>query len=178
MFPKDIEKRRFLVYQLPLGVALLGSPVVGASEGRSLHLHNLHTLEQLTCQYFVNGSYLPPALSRIKRLFRDHRTGEQRDIDVNLLDTLYLLSQRFELNGPIEVISGFRSASTNAMLRRQSTGVARKSYHMLGRAVDCRFPDVPTTLLRDTAIEAARGGVGYYSRSDFVHLDTGPVRRW
>jgi len=146
--------------------------------GRRLYLHNLHTQERLECWYHLNGAYVPQALRQIDRIFRDHRTGEIHQIDVDLLDTLFVLRNHLAIEGPVEIISGFRSVSTNEMLRRQSSGVAKRSYHMAGRAVDCRFPGVATPDLRDLAIHTARGGVGYYRRSNFVHLDTGPVRHW
>lgn len=182
-FSINDSKRQFLVKQLPAAISLAVVPAMAKSNSdiaseRSLYLYNLHTQEQLECFYFSNGEYAPYALERINRLFRDHRTGEQHQIDRNLLDTLYVLRSQFLSDQPIEIISGYRSASTNAMLRRNSSRVARKSYHMSGRAVDCRFPGVPTRVLRDSAITAARGGVGYYSSSDFVHLDTGPFRHW
>jgi len=179
-FPNDITKRRFLLGHVPVALGLaLSVRVVKATDSRSLYLYNLHTQERLECWYFSAGEYLPRSLVRIDKLFRDHRTGEQHRIDVNLLDTLYLLGQQLGLkDSPIEVLSGFRSESTNAMLRRHTQGVAKKSYHMFGRAVDCRFPDVSVKMLRDVAMHANRGGVGYYPRSNFVHLDTGPVRSW
>lgn len=178
-YPIDVSKRKFLVRKLPVALGLMSLPVLSkADSGRSLYLHNLHTQERLECWYFSNGEYATHAMERINRLFRDHRTGEQHQIDKNLLDTLYLLRTQFDSEEPIEIISGFRSASTNAMLRRQSSRVARKSYHMVGRAVDCRFPGVSTRELRNSAIASARGGVGYYASSNFVHLDTGPFRHW
>ena len=178
--PIDYSKRRFLLRQLPLalGVAALPAVTRAGNDGRVLDLHNLHTQERLECWYYTDGEYQPQALERISRLFRDHRTHEQHQIDTNLLDTLFYLRNFFDAQGPIEILSGFRSASTNAMLRRRSSGVARNSYHLVGRAVDCRFPEVPMSSLRDAAILSARGGVGYYPKSRFVHLDTGPVRHW
>ena len=175
----DNNKRRFLTRQVPLALGLTAtSQLARAGNRRSLYLYNLHTQERLECWYYSGGRYVPEALVRIDKLLRDHRTGEQHQIDVELLDTLFLLRRHFTLDAPVEIISGFRSASTNAMLRRQSQGVAKRSYHMLGRAVDCRFPGVSTADLRDAAIECGYGGVGYYRRSDFVHLDTGPIRYW
>ncbi len=177
--PINVNKRQFLLRHVPVALSLTALPSLAtAKSGRSLYLHNLHTQERLECWYYSNGKYLPQALDRINHLFRDHRTEQAHQIDENLLDTLFQLRLQFGIEQPIEIISGYRSAKTNEMLRRHSNGVARKSYHMVGRAVDCRFPGVPTSVLRDEAIAAARGGVGYYRRSDFVHLDTGPVRNW
>lgn len=178
-FPIDVNKRQLLVRQIPAALCLAVAPgLANATTDRRLYLHNLHTQERLECWYFSNGKYVQQALLRLDHFFRDHRTGEQRSIDVDLLDTLFLLYAEFNSDQPIEIISGYRSASTNAMLRKQSSGVARYSYHMTGRAVDCRLPGVSTHLLSDAARRRARGGVGFYRRSDFVHLDTGPVRSW
>ena len=181
--PKDFNKRHFLFSQLPLALGLVASSRIAHAElekadNRNLYLYNLHTQERLECWYYSDGQYLPRSLDRINNLFRDHRTEEQHPIDVNLLNTLFLLSRQFSTDAPIEVLSGFRSASTNEMLRRKSQGVAKRSYHMVGQAVDCRFPGVTVERLRDEALHAARGGVGYYPKSNFVHLDSGPVRRW
>lgn len=180
-FTENTGRRRFLLKQLlPLTFSGFAMKSARADVGgeRSLYLHNLHTQERLECWYYLNGEYVPQALKQIDRVFRDHRTGEVHEIDVDLLDTLFFLKNQFAIDGPVEIISGFRSVRTNEMLRRQSSGVARRSYHMVGRAVDCRFPGVATRELRDVAIHTARGGVGYYRRSNFVHLDTGPVRNW
>lgn len=172
-----LRKRRLLMAGLacsPLrGLAQLMLP-----EARSLSFYNTHTDEWLTATYFTNGSYLPEAVGEIERLLRDFRTGETHAIDLRLLDTLWVLQDRCHGMGTFEVISGYRSAATNARLQGTTEGVAPNSLHLEGRAVDVRLSGVDTTRLRDIALELARGGVGYYPRSDFVHLDTGRVRNW
>ncbi|WP_332460900.1 YcbK family protein [Thauera sinica] len=119
-----------------------------------------------------------PALQRIDRLLRDFRTGEVQAMDPQLFDILHAL--RITLGGgTFEIISAYRSPATNDMLRKTGGGgVAKRSLHMDGRAIDVRLPGVPTTSLRDAAIGLGLGGVGYYPESDFVHIDTGAVRAW
>ena len=170
---------------LLLGASMLrgqpasGPPVAGAAPqpGRSLTFTNTHTGETVTARYFA-GTYDPGALAEFNRVLRDHRTGEVGSMDPALFDYLYDVAARAGVDPHFEVISGFRSASSNEMLRRRSRGVAEKSQHLLGKAIDVRLRGVKTSRLRDLALELKRGGVGYYERSDFVHLDTGRVRRW
>jgi uncharacterized protein YcbK (DUF882 family) len=100
-------------------------------------------------------------------------------MDPRVFDLLFDVKQRLgHDDGVFEIIGGYRSPRTNAMLRRTSSGVARNSLHMTGKAVDVRLTEMPTSRIRDAALQLSRGGVGYYTRSDFVHLDTGRVRRW
>lgn len=161
------------------GMASVGGYSVAARpESRSISLYALHTLERIDSQYWVGGSYQPTELARINRVLRDHRTHDICAIDVRLLDLLHAIQQAFNCDVPFHVISGYRCAATNAMLRRSTARVASKSYHMLGRAVDFRIPGVASSDLRDVAVHLGVGGVGFYQKSDFVHLDTGPVRRW
>lgn len=109
---------------------------------------------------------------------RDHRTGEIKQVDTTLLDLLHRIVTTIEPSSPINIISGYRSAQTNATLRKTTAGVALKSLHMEGRAIDIRIPGYQTTGLRHLAINLKSGGVGYYPESDFVHIDTGPVKAW
>ena len=147
------------------------------SQARSLSLYHTHTDERVAVTYFANGTYLPDAISEIERLLRDFRTGEMHAIDLRLLDTMHALGER--CSGPgFEVISGYRSAATNAQLQATTEGVAPNSLHLSGRAVDVRLSGFDTARLRDAALALARGGVGYYPQSDFLHLDTGRVRSW
>jgi uncharacterized protein YcbK (DUF882 family) len=120
----------------------------------------------------------PGALTAIDHLLRDHRTAQTHRIDPALLDILWEVGGRTRARAPYQVICGYRSPATNSMLARRSSGVARRSLHMDGRAVDIRLPGVRTSALRDTAIAMRRGGVGYYRSSNFVHLDTGAFRTW
>jgi uncharacterized protein YcbK (DUF882 family) len=144
---------------------------------RLLTFHHLHTGERLQVTYFEDGAYVPASLARVDWLLRDFRTGDVHAIDPHLLDTLYALTVACGCE-TFEIISGYRSPKTNAILRKASSGVAKRSLHMDGRAIDVRVTGLGTARLRDAAIALARGGVGYYPRSDFVHLDTGRFRTW
>jgi len=155
-----------------------GRLLADTRQERVLALVNTHTHERLSVPYFGNGAYLPEGLDRLKHLLRDHRTGDAHPIDPGLFDLLHDLRLATGTRTPFQVISGYRSAATNAHLREASGGVASRSLHMDGRAIDVRLGDVSTASLRDAALELRRGGVGYYRGSDFVHLDTGRVRRW
>jgi uncharacterized protein YcbK (DUF882 family) len=161
----------------PLAPALAGSPTAAAAQERALAFHHTHTGERLRVVYYAVGGYLADALDSVNRLLRDFRTGEQHSIDPRLLDALCALRAACG-GGTFEIISGYRSPQTNAMLRRASTGVAEGSLHTTGRAIDVRLVGTPTARLRDAAIALGHGGVGYYPGSDFVHLDTGRVRTW
>lgn len=147
-------------------------------ETRALRLQHLHTGERLSVVYFAEGQYVPESLAAIDRLLRDFRTDEVHPMDRALLDLLYDISLKLGRNTRFEVVSGYRSPATNAMLRRTSGKVARHSLHMEGRAVDVHIDGLDTRLLRNAAITMRRGGVGYYASSDFVHLDTGRFRTW
>jgi uncharacterized protein YcbK (DUF882 family) len=149
------------------------------TEVRSLSLYNTHTGETLKkVAYWEHGAYLNDALSEINVLLRDHRAGSVKQIDPNAIDLLFALQHKFDCQCPIEIISGYRSPETNAKMSGKSRGVAKRSYHMQGKAIDLRIPDVPLKKLRKAALELGRGGVGYYPKSNFVHVDTGPVRAW
>ena len=114
----------------------------------------------------------------INHILRDHRTGEVGAIATDLLDLLHRLRLRVQTAQPFHIISGYRSAETNAVLHRRSRGVASQSLHMVGKAIDIRVPGVRTGALKTLAVELAAGGVGYYPQSDFVHVDIGRVRSW
>lgn len=145
---------------------------------KSLSFHNLHTEEHLTVIYWANGQYQPDALRAIEHLFRDHRTGDTHAIDPALLDILHTLRTRLKATEPFQIISAYRSAKTNAMLAKRSQGVAKKSLHTQGMAIDIRLPGHNLAVVRDTALAMKMGGVGYYPKSNFIHLDTGRVRSW
>ncbi len=149
----------------------------GASR-RVLSFEHLHTGESLTLAYAEHGVHLPEALPRVAQVLRDHHSGDVHPIDPALLDLLYEVQQRSESRAPYQVISGYRSPQTNERLRVAGRRVGRRSLHMEGRAIDVRLADVPSAALRDAAWSLQRGGVGYYRRPDFVHLDVGRVRRW
>lgn len=144
---------------------------------RLLDLVHTHTGEELSLPWLVGGAE-PRALQQVNHFLRDFRNGEEHPIDPALLDLLSALQGRLGPTEPFHVISGYRSPATNEMLRRTRGGQARNSLHLQGKAVDIRVPGVPLARLRDAGLALGRGGVGYYPRSDFVHLDTGRVRRW
>jgi uncharacterized protein YcbK (DUF882 family) len=145
---------------------------------RALSFHNLHTGESLKTVYWQTGAYLPSSLADINRVLRDHRTDERHDIDTQLLDLLCDLRLRLDTRESLQIISGYRSPATNAMLHANSDGVATRSLHMDGKAVDIRIHGRALSLLRKTALAMKAGGVGYYPSSDFVHVDVGRVRSW
>jgi uncharacterized protein YcbK (DUF882 family) len=148
------------------------------SASRALAFFNTHTGERLGVTYFKNGAYRPDALHRIDRILRDHRTGDMVAMDRRLLDLLVGVQRRLAIDAPFHIISAYRSPQTNAMLRKQGSGVAKRSYHLLGRAIDIRLPGCDTHRLKRTCLALRGGGVGYYARSDFVHVDTGEIRTW
>lgn len=145
---------------------------------RRISLLNLHTDERCSVVYSEAGQKIPDALSEVNRVLRDFRTGEVHPIDTRLLDLMADLAVKLDTNTPFHIISGYRSPKTNSMLHDKSGGVATKSLHMQGMAVDIRVPGRQLAKVRDTALAMSRGGVGYYAKSDFVHVDVGRVRRW
>ena len=186
-----LSRRRFLS-SLAVGLPLLGlAPDVLASSleaasstpaaalaTRAIDFAHTHTGERLSVEYFSRGNYLPDALSTVNHFLRDFRTGDVHTIDAGLLDLLHSLTQLTGTSKPFQVISGYRSPKTNDLLRQHSEGVAAGSLHMQGQAIDIRLADVPLATLRNAALNVRRGGVGYYPGSDFVHVDTGRIRRW
>jgi uncharacterized protein YcbK (DUF882 family) len=145
---------------------------------RALTFLHTHTGERLTAEYVTQGSYVADALAAINHVLRDFRTGEEKPIEPALLDLLHRLTTVTGSHQPFQVISGYRSPKTNAMLRERSTGVAAGSLHMQGKAIDIRVADIPLPKLRAAALGLRGGGVGYYPESRFVHVDTGRVRTW
>lgn len=178
--------RRHFVSSLAAAVPLLAAPArlhartaaATTTETRALKFAHTHTGEHLAVEYFEKGDYVPDALATVNHFLRDFRTGDVHAIDTGLLDLLHNLTTVTETTRPFQVISGYRSPATNAMLRQVSEGVAAGSLHMQGLAIDIRLADVPLGKLRKAALAMKRGGVGYYPASDFVHVDTGRVRAW
>jgi len=160
-----------------LSLVLPFSPAAWAAAPRSISLYHTHTGERFEAVYFENGEYLPDAVAELSRVLRDFRTGEVCAYDARLFDTLHALNLACG-EGTYQVISAYRSEQTNRMLRQHSRGVAKDSLHVSGRAIDVRLPGRDTRQLRDAATTLRQGGVGYYARSNFVHLDTGPFRTW
>jgi len=176
-------RRRFLqrvLAGLPAAIAFTGNAgaLEASVEQRRLRLVNTHTGEELEARYFVDGAYSPQEMGRLDWLLRDHRTGDVIPIDSGLFDLLHELAAAAGREPRYEVISGYRSPATNAMLTATTDGVSSQSLHMEGRAIDARLVGLPTVAFRDLALARQAGGVGYYPVSDFVHLDTGRVRSW
>ena len=147
-------------------------------EPRSLALTNLHTREALETCYFDGAEYVSKELRRINHLCRDFRRNEVHPMDKRLFDHISQIQTELGVESEVQIISGYRSPATNEALRSRSDGVAKKSYHMLGQALDFRLDGVELKRVRDIARELDFGGVGYYPHSNFVHIDTGPVRYW
>ncbi|MDJ0985315.1 MAG: DUF882 domain-containing protein [Desulfobacterales bacterium] len=164
---------------LTLFLCLSASAEGGQSAtGRTLSFYNTHTHERLTVTYKNGDAYVAEAMDKISLILRDHRTGDIHPIDPQLMDFLYDLLTAVGNHGEVHIISGYRSPKTNQKLRGRSKGVAARSLHMKGKALDFRLPGTDTAVLRDTARSMKRGGVGYYRKLDFVQIDTGRVRIW
>jgi uncharacterized protein YcbK (DUF882 family) len=153
-------------------------PVLDTTSPRTLSLVNFNTQEVLTVTYWSSGAYHRQALDKLNNFLRDSRDNAQTEMDPLLFDVLWHTTRIVGYGGSIEVLSAYRSPSTNAWLASVSRGVARDSQHMNGNAMDVRFPGVPVFQIRQAAYSLNMGGVGFYPRSGFVHLDTGPVRYW
>lgn len=167
---------------LALG-GLAGRPAFAAltkesSPVRELAFMNLHTGESLSTVYWADGFYVPQGLAEINHILRDHRNDQVSPIAPRLLDLLYRLHARFDTTMPFQVYSGYRSPSSNSHLREAGSGVAKRSLHMEGMAIDLCMEGIALDDLRRAAMELRAGGVGYYPDSHFVHLDIGRVRSW
>lgn len=145
---------------------------------RSLAFHNLHTGESWARAYWIQGRYLKDSLNEVNYLLRDHRTGDIYPINRRLLDLLYLLKLTIGTHQPFHIISGYRSPKTNAFLRKTRSGVAEKSLHMEGKAIDIRLPSYDLSQLQHAALSLRAGGVGYYPVYNFIHVDVGSIRSW
>ncbi len=154
------------------------SPPAEPAAERVLSFFSTHNNERLSLVYRRGDDYLPEALDKIKHILRDPLNGEERAIDPGLLDFLYDLLQKAGYRGEVHIISGYRSAETNAKLRARTNGIAVASQHLKGRALDFRLPGFDTKKLYDLARSMKRGGTGYYRKSDFIQIDTGSVRSW
>ena len=183
--PKIPARRHFLHHTARLAAAValpaLATPAVLASipDARELALVHTHTHEKIDLVYANGERYLPAALGGLNRFLRDHYTGDIGVIDPQVFDLLHRVQQMLGSKGSFEVISGYRCPATNNHLRQtRSGGVATKSLHMEGRAIDVRLPGVPLADLHQAALSLRAGGVGFYPRDQFVHIDTGRVRNW
>jgi uncharacterized protein YcbK (DUF882 family) len=179
--------RRGFLLGLTAGVPLLVaggfapglvSPAMAALPVRQVILNHRHTGETVRTPYYADGRYLEDGLKQINRFMRDWRTDEIIEIDPRVLDIVFMLQQQLKTSGPMEVLSGYRSPETNSMLRRRSRGVAQNSLHMYGMAVDLYFPGIDVSQANKAALGLQAGGVGFYPGSNFVHVDSGPIRHW
>ena len=181
---KTPSRRRFLgqgARWLVTGAALpLAAPALAALPGaRSLSFAHTHTSEHIALTYALGEDFVTPALSSLNHFLRDHYSGEVGQIDPQLFHLLHHVRRELGVQTPFQVISGYRSPKTNETLRTtRGGGVARRSLHMDGKAIDVRLAGVPLQDLRDAALSLQLGGVGFYPRDQFVHLDTGRVRSW
>lgn len=184
----DLRRRGILRLGLATaGLSLLSAPTIVTSAWaapkrkpatRRLALQSLHTGERVDLVYWADGRYIDGALKQINRVLRDHRNGEVCAMQPQLFDLLSTLARTLRTTEPFEVISGYRSPASNATLAAEGRGVARNSLHLQGMAIDVRLPKRRLKAVRDAAVKLEQGGVGYYPRSNFVHVDVGRVRYW
>jgi uncharacterized protein YcbK (DUF882 family) len=177
----DLRRRHFVRHAglIALGAMTIRSAFANFAMGdRSLSFYNTHTGESLKTVYWAQGDYFPEALNEISHILRDHYSGDVKAIAPGLLDLAHRLRRVLDVDAPIHIISGYRSPHTNAMLASRSGGVAKHSMHLDGAALDLRVPGRDLKDVHRAALALQGGGVGYYARSDFVHIDIGRVRRW
>ena len=175
-----VLSKRALLGGLTATLAMAAAPSLlrGAGNFRSIALVNDRTDEWLRTVYWADGDYIPEAMDAINRILRDWRADRVCKMDAKTIDILSATQRLLDCSEPFEVVSGYRTASTNAMLRRKSRGVAKNSYHIKGMAVDIAMNTRSVSQISRAGLSLNAGGVGRYSRSDFVHLDSGPVRKW
>ncbi len=179
-----MDRRAFLKTSLGVTAGLAaaslpwtGKPALAGPSTRTLRLYNVNNRERLSIEYVVDGWYNPDAQQILDEFLRDWRTHEVHPIDSQLLDYVFAVANELNFENHVNVVSAFRSRSTNNRLVR-SNGAARNSYHLYGRAMDLRMPGVRLRDVRAAAVGLHHGGVGYYPRSDFLHIDTGEYRTW
>ncbi len=168
----------FLAASVPLISAKSAHAATGMGASWRVSLHHSHTGESFSGVYRVGDKYLPDVFKRLNYVLRDFRTREVFPMDPHVIDLISIIQSKTGTRRPLEILSGYRSPKTNAMLRNASTGVARNSLHMYGQAIDIRETDRSCERIRKVAASLRAGGVGYYPRSGFVHVDTGSVRSW
>lgn len=182
----DMMTRRALLGGLTALAATSAAPVfasapailTGAGNYRRLALYNDKTGERVDSVYWVEGEYIPEALQAFNHILRDWRQEKSRKMDPRAIDILSATHRLLETSEPFEVISGYRTRETNALLRKHSRGVASNSYHIKGMAIDLTLKSRSVGQIASAGASLSAGGVGRYSRSEFVHLDSGPVRKW
>ena len=190
LFQKPISRRAFIgagamiaggavaASAVPASAAMLSQKGEEFEGARRISFRNSHTGEIFSGVYRVGDKYLPDAFDKINIVMRDFRTNELFPIDPRVIDIIYTVHQMTRQSEPYEILSGYRCPKTNKGLRSHSEGVAKNSLHMTGQAVDLRLPGFDTKQIRNLAISLKAGGVGYYARSNFVHMDSGDVRTW
>jgi uncharacterized protein YcbK (DUF882 family) len=150
----------------------------GAGDIRRINMYSGRTGERINTVYWIDGDYIPEALDEINRFMRDWRSGQTKRIDTRAVDIFAAAHNLLDVDEPYMMLSGYRSPETNALLRSRSSGVARNSLHMQGQAADLRLRGRSVSQMARAAAACSAGGVGKYSRSNFVHMDCGPVRVW
>ncbi|MGL4855518.1 MAG: DUF882 domain-containing protein [Plesiomonas sp.] len=178
----DHSRRKWLALGgVVLGCSLLPGQAwasLSTSKPKVLTLSNINTGEKVKAEFFDGKNYVSEELTRLNFLLRDYRANQVTKIDKKLFEQLYRVQLMLGTKGEIQLISGYRSPKTNKNLRQRSSGVAKHSYHTLARAVDFRIEGASLSHVRKAALKMRAGGVGYYPKSNFVHIDTGPVRTW
>lgn len=160
------------------GAVVPGSTSSSFEEHR-LRLYHTHTQEHLDVVFRRGAEYIPDALAKLDHFLRDHRTGDIHHYDPRVFDLLAdLTTAAGRAEAEINIICGYRTPWSNNFLRTHTSGVAKNSLHMQAEAIDIRLPGIETARLRDLALSLGRGGVGYYAKSNFIHVDVGRVRRW
>lgn len=175
---RQVATRRMVLAGASAGLLTAAMPAVAATRPDRLSLRNLHTDETLDVVFRKGDRYDQTALAALDHLLRDWRQDEVLPLDPKLFDMMAAIAARVGQPPRFGIISGYRSPKTNEMLRSQGGGAAKRSLHMVGRAIDLRLEGTRLATLRNVAIDLAQGGVGFYPRSDFVHIDTGDVRSW
>ncbi len=178
----DSQRRKLLA----LGGAIISTALLpsqafaslSTSRPRILTLNNLNTGETLKTEFFNGTRYDKNELALLNHFFRDYRANKVKNIDPKLFDHLYILQAMLGTRKPVQLISGYRTLATNNQLRARSKGVAKHSYHTLGQAMDFHIDGISLNNIRKAALNMRSGGVGYYPDSNFVHIDTGPIRQW
>lgn len=178
----DATRRKLLALGgVALGAAMLPTSAfatLSTPRPRILTLNNLNTGEFIKAEFFDGKGYIKDELTKLNYFFRDYRSNKIKIIDTSLFDQLFRLQGLLGTRKPVQLISGYRSTETNTALRSQSRGVAKNSYHTKGQAMDFHIEGISLSNIRKAALSMRAGGVGYYPRSNFVHIDTGPTRHW
>lgn len=177
-----LSRRQFLVFGAAASAAAFAARPAEAAlrtkVERAVALHNIHTGESLKTTYWANGHYETGSLRQLNRILRDHYSGDVHTMDPQVIDLLCALQHRLGTKKPFQIISGYRSPQTNAMLAAEGDGVAQNSLHMFGKAIDIRMEGVSVRTLGRAAKSLKSGGVGQYPSSNFVHVDVGHIRYW